>query len=115
MIAKTFKFFSYFTFFLTLWTIWKDISDINSPIIITGHFWSSFSLQTLLIFEALVSRYLDPCSFIRALECSPFLWHPLIASLLKLPLAIILMSITIILYFCGKKLEANKKTKTHFN
>ena len=50
-----------------------------------GEFWFKLSPTSLQISEAVVSRYVDPCSLFMALDCDPLLWHPIISSFLLMP------------------------------
>lgn len=47
-----------------------------------GEMWFTWSPTSLQVSEAIISRYLDPCGAIVALGCAPFLWHPMISTLL---------------------------------
>ena len=49
--------------------------------------------------EAIVSRYIDPCSLVRALECSPFLWHPFVSTVLGWPAALVLLGLCVIFFW----------------
>ena len=50
-----------------------------------GEFWFALSPTSLQISEAVVSRYIDPCSLFTVLDCDPLLWHPIISSFLLMP------------------------------
>ena len=68
-----------------------------------GHMWYKFHPESLQISEAIISRYVDPCSSLEILNCSGFLWHPIISSFLVLPAGLIFAIISIISIFYGVK------------
>mgnify|MGYP001490565612 CR=1 FL=1 len=68
-----------------------------------GHMWYKFHPESLQISEAIISRYVDPCSSLEILNCSGFLWHPIISSFLMLPAGLIFAIISIISIFYGVK------------
>jgi hypothetical protein len=61
---------------------YTDITADDRQWHLIGEFWFTWSPTSLQIAEAVVSRYLDPCGAIVALECEPFLWHPTISTVL---------------------------------
>ncbi|WP_438997594.1 hypothetical protein [Candidatus Puniceispirillum sp.] len=81
---------------LALYVIWLDITNDASPSIVLGQFWFEHHSVSLQVGEAIISRYIDPCGLIVALNCEPFLWHPMIASLLGWPAALIFIICTLI-------------------
>ena len=103
MAKLLFKCFSIIFFSLTIFSIIYDIYSYDSLSFKTGFIWSQLSPNSLLVIETIISRYLDPCSVFRILECSPFLWHPVFFSILNLPLTIVLFAVTIIFFKLGKK------------
>ena len=68
---------------LGIWVMWGDITDDNAASVMLGQYLYERTPSTLQIAEAVIDRYIDPCSLIVALGCSPFLWHPLISGLLQ--------------------------------
>ena len=72
-----------------------------------GEFWYAISPNTLQLIEAVVSRYIDPCSIFIFLGCSPFLWHPIISNILLLPATLSFITLCLILilirYFYKKR------------
>ena len=80
---------------LALYAMWLDLSSTGTPSIVLGQFWSDRHLVSLLIGEAIVSRYIDPCGLIVALGCAPFLWHPMIVTLLSWPAALVFLLLTV--------------------
>ena len=47
-----------------------------------GEIWFEWSPASLQMAESVISRYIDPCGLIVALNCEPFLWHPAISWIL---------------------------------
>ena len=68
-----------------------------------GEFWFALSPTSLQISEAVVSRYVDPCSLFTSLECDPFLWHPIISSFLLMPSTPTLIIINIFLFWIYRR------------
>ena len=71
------------------WVMFDDITNDDSESILLGKYMSEIAPSFLLQAEVVVDRYIDPCSLIIALGCSPFIWHPVISSLLLWPAAIV--------------------------
>jgi hypothetical protein len=84
---------------VALYAIWLDLSSTGAPSIVLGQFWSERHMVSLLIGEAVVSRYIDPCGLIVSLSCAPFLWHPVIATLLGWPAALVFLLLMV--FFAG--------------
>ena len=87
---------------LTGFAIWQDL---NSPFVasmVIGEMWYSAHPGSLQVTEAIISRYIDPCGLIVALDCTPFLWHPLIATILSWPAGLGGLVLTSILWFFGR-------------
>ena len=87
---------------LTSFVIWQDLTSPHTASMALGNIWYSAHPQSLQMSEAIVSRYIDPCGLIIALDCSPFLWHPLIATLLGWPAGLVGFVLTGIFWFFGK-------------
>ena len=68
-----------------------------------GQCWFHFAPNSLQIAETIVSRYIDPCSALDILDCSGFIWHPFISSILLMPAAIILAILSFIFIALGLK------------
>ncbi len=103
-----------FSFILTLVSNYYDvISQIESNNEITqlGQFWFHLAPNSLQIAESIVSRYIDPCSALEVLDCSGFLWHPFIASILLMPAAPILALLSFIFIVFGLKKSLRKREK----
>ncbi len=73
------------------WVMFGDITNDDSASIILGEYMRENAPSFLLQAEVVVDRYIDPCSLIIALGCSPFIWHPVISSLLQWPAAIVFL------------------------
>ncbi|MDA7598993.1 hypothetical protein N8835_03090, partial [Alphaproteobacteria bacterium] len=91
MVNITFRTFGYVFGLVALYAIWTDISTSNSPSTVLGQFWFEHHASSLQITESVVSRYIDPCGLIIALNCEPFLWHPLVSTMLGWPAALVLI------------------------
>ena len=77
-------------FLLTLVSNYFDIAlqlDSKEEITQLGQLWFYFSPNSLQLTEAIISRYIDPCSALDVLNCSGFIWHPFISFILSLPAA----------------------------
>ena len=96
MVNTAFRIIGYGFGIVALYAIWLDLSSAGTPSVVLGQFWSDRHLSSLLIGEAIVSRYIDPCGLIVALGCAPFLWHPLIATILGWPAALVMLLLMIL-------------------
>ena len=94
MISTLFRIIGYGFGLVALYAIWLDLSSTGAPSTVLGQFWSDRHLASLLIGEAIISRYVDPCGLIVALGCAPFLWHPMIVTLLGWPAALVFLLLT---------------------
>ena len=99
MVALGFRIIGYCFGLLSLYAIWRDMTSPGQVSEAFGQFWFEYSPTSLQVVEAIVSRYLDPCSLFVGIGCAPFLWHPLIATTLAWPAA--LMFIFLMLIFLG--------------
>ena len=81
------------------YAIWQDLTNIHSASAPLGKLWYSNNPGSLQFAEAIVSRYIDPCSLIIALNCSPFLWHPFVSTVLGWPAALVLLGLCVISYW----------------
>ena len=108
MIGIVFKTVATLFSLLALYVIWLDISASTSPSLLLGEFWFGHHSMSLQVGEAIISRYVDPCGLIVALNCEPFLWHPLIASLLGWPAALVFIIFALV--FGGLSRLASKRS-----
>ena len=97
---------------LGLWVMWSDITDDNAASVMLGQYLYERVPSSLQIAEAVIDRYIDPCSLIAALDCSPFLWHPMISGLLQWPAAIFFLVIGV-LFGLISRLFPGLKGKRH--
>ena len=61
----------------------KDINEPERPWNVIGEVWFEYAPTSLQMTETVISRYIDPCSLLGALECEPFIWHPAISTMLE--------------------------------
>ena len=90
ILGRVIIFLGVSSFLLTLISNYFDILiHINGKLGITelGEVWFYFAPNSLQVAEAIVSRYIDPCSSLDIFNCSGFIWHPFISSILILPAA----------------------------
>ena len=74
-----------------------------------GQMWFKYAPNSLQIAEAIVSRYIDPCSSLEVLNCSGFVWHPIISTFLIFPGGLTFGILAIFfIYFGTKKRRMNK-------
>ncbi len=74
-----------------------------------GQIWYKYAPNSLQIAEAIVSRYIDPCSSLEILNCTGFIWYPIISTFLNLPSGLTFGILTIVfIYFGTKKRRINK-------
>ena len=103
------------SFLLTLISNYFDILiQVNGQLGITqlGQMWFYFAPNSLQVAEAVVSRYIDPCSSLEIFNCSGFIWHPFISSILVLPAAPFFAILSFLLIKLGLKKSYKKKYST---
>jgi|GEM_PF-364345 hypothetical protein len=83
------------------YAIWQDLTSSYSASAPLGRLWYLYSPTTLQAAESIISRYVDPCGLITALDCLPFLWHPIIATILGWPAALVMIGFSIIFWWFG--------------
>ena len=83
------------------YAIWQDLTSSYSASTPLGSLWYLYSPTTLQTAESIISRYLDPCGLITALDCLPFLWHPIIATILGWPAALVMIGFTVTFWWVG--------------
>ena len=86
---------------IAAYAIWQDLTSSYSASAPLGQLWYQYSPATLQASESIISRYIDPCGLIMALDCSPFLWHPIIATILGWPAALVMIGFSIIFWWVG--------------
>ena len=98
---------------LTGFVIWQDLNSSFSASMVIGKIWYGAHPGSLQVSEAIISRYIDPCGLIVALDCTPFLWHPLIATLLSWPAGLVGFVLTSILWVFGKPKQRKSRASKH--
>ena len=114
IIGRILILFGICSFILTLISNYFDIVlqiDGKNEITQLGQFWFHFAPNSHQIAESIISRYVDPCSALDILDCSGFIWHPFISSLLLMPAAPILAISSFILIAYGLKKSLRKREK----
>ena len=102
------------SFILTLISNYFDIVlqiENKNEVTQLGQLWFHFAPNSLQIAESIVSRYIDPCSALDILDCSGFIWHPFISSILLMPAAAILAILSFLFIALGLKKIVKKKRK----
>ena len=84
------------------WVMFGDISNDTSASIKLGEYMHEIAPSFLLQAQVVVDRYIDPCSLFVALGCSPFLWHPIILTLLVWPAAIVFLIIGVLFWLLSQ-------------
>lgn len=97
MVRTVFRLIACVFALYALWLFYQDISS-SSPTVMFGQLWFELAPGSLQVSESIISRYIDPCGLIIALGCSPFLWHPVISTLLLWPAAIVISAISLIIF-----------------
>ena len=91
MISYGFRIFGYLIGLVALYAVWLDLSITDEPSMVLGQFWFEHHATSLQITEAVVSRYVDPCGLIVPLGCEPFLWHPVLVTILGWPTGLVML------------------------
>ena len=102
------------SFLLTLISNYFDIVlHVNSIFGITqiGDVWFYFAPDSLQVAEVVVSRYIDPCSSLEIFNCSGFIWHPFISSILTMPAAPFFAILSFLLIKLGLNKSYKKKIR----
>ena len=116
IIGRVLILFGICSFFLTLISNYFDVVlqiENKNEITQLGQFWFHFAPNSLQIAETIVSRYVDPCSALDILDCSGFIWHPFISSILLMPAAVILAILSFVFIALGLKKSSRKRVKTN--
>ena len=115
IIGRVFILLGVSSFVLTLVSNYFDILlqiENKNEITQLGQFWFYFAPNSLQVAEAIVSRYVDPCSALDVLNCSGFIWHPFISSILLLPAAPVLALLSFVFIAFGIKKSVKKNNQT---
>ena len=94
MVNNGFRIFGYLIGLMALYAMGLDLSVTDEPSKVLGQFWFEHHTASLQITEAVISRYVDPCGLIVLLGCEPFLWHPVLVTVLGWPTALVLLLLT---------------------
>ena len=111
MISNGFRILGYLFGLVALYAIWLDLTMTSQPSVVLGQSWFERHATSLQVTEAVISRYVDPCGLIIALGCEPFLWHPLIATLLGWPTALVLLLIMAVFLGVSRALRGRRDRK----
>ena len=114
IIGRVFILLGVSSFVLTLVSNYFDILlqiENKNEITQLGQFWFYFAPNSLQIAEAIVSRYVDPCSALEVLNCSGFIWHPFVSSILLLPAAPFLAILSFLFLAFGIRKSSKKKIR----
>ena len=107
-------FFFVVTIFSTSYDVHLLIHKNEPSFSSVGEFWFALSPTSLQITEAVISRYIDPCSLFTVLDCNPLLWHPIIASILLMPSTPTLIIISIFLLWIYRR-NIEKKFANYYS
>ena len=102
------------SFILTLISNYFDIVlqiENKNEVTQLGQLWFHFAPNSLQIAESIVSRYIYPCSALDILDCSGFIWHPFISSILLMPAAVILAILSFVFIALGLKKSSRIRAK----
>ena len=87
IIGRILILFGISSFILSLVSNYFDIAlqmESKNEITQLGQFWFDIAPNSLQFAETIVSRFIDPCSALDILNCSGFIWHPFILSLIHI-------------------------------
>ncbi|MGU9962106.1 MAG: hypothetical protein ACNYPF_03705 [Candidatus Puniceispirillales bacterium WSBS_2018_MAG_OTU23] len=89
---------------LALAATYKDVVAGDRSWHVIGDVWFAWAPTSLQVGEAIVSRYIDPCGAFAGLGCAPFLWHPVIATILTWYAAPVFIILTLAFALLGRYL-----------
>ena len=111
-MGRLFITFGLIFFVMSVLGIYLDVLlhiDSNVGFTQIGQIWYRYAPDSLQMAEAIVSRYIDPCSSLEILNCSGFVWHPIISTFLTFPAGLTFGILAIFfIYFGTKKRRINK-------
>ena len=114
IIGRILILFGICSFILTLISNYFDVVlqiENKNEVTQLGQLWFHFAPNSLQIAESIVSRYIDPCSALDILDCSGFIWHPFISSILLMPAAVILAILSFVFIALGLKKSSRIRAK----
>ena len=112
MVRFSLNILALFAIIIAAGLMWQDFMT-DRPSVLLGQIWFEISPQSLQVSEAIIERYIDPCGVIMALGCSPFLWHPVIASILQWPAVLCFAVLAVVFNLLGRlfpRLQSKKRT-----
>ncbi|MGY9058681.1 MAG: hypothetical protein ACKVHI_02790 [Candidatus Puniceispirillales bacterium] len=115
ILGRVIIFLGVSSFLLTLISNYFDILiHINGKLGVTelGEIWFYFAPNSLQVAETIVSRYIDPCSSLDIFNCSGFIWHPFISSILVLPAAPFFALLSFLLIKLGLNKSYKKRSSS---
>ncbi len=111
-MGRLFITFGLIFFVMSILSIYLDVLlhiDGSEGYTQIGQMWYKYAPNSLQIAEVIVSRYVDPCSSLEVLNCSGFVWHPIISTFLIFPGGLTFGILTILFIYLGtKKRRLNK-------
>lgn len=114
MVRLCLNILALFAIIIAVGLMWQDfVSD--QPSVLLGQIWFEIAPQSLQVSEAIIERYIDPCGLIIALGCSPFLWHPVIASVLQWPAVLFFALLAVIFNLIGRLFTRIKGRRRNYN
>jgi len=87
----------------------KDITTPEQSWYVVGQIWFEWAPSSLQVSEAVVSRYIDPCGLVVALDCAPFLWHPGVSTVLNWYAVPVFFLLAVVFSVLGRWLGKRKK------
>jgi len=115
MMRGLFYIFSLAAAGLAAYAIWQDLNSPFSASAALGQLWYGLHPSSLQISEAVISRYIDPCGLIVALNCTPFLWHPLLSTFLGWPAGLIGVVLAGIFWFLARQSSTARRARCTAN
>ena len=112
-MGRIFITFGLIFFAISVLSIYLDILwhiDGNVGYTQIGQIWYKYAPDSLQMAEAIVSRYIDPCSSLELLNCSGFVWHPIISTFLIFPAGLTFGILAIFFIYFGTKRRRINKT-----
>ena len=113
MIQFIFRFLSLVFAGIAVWEFIAERMNSSPHSAILGQIWFTASPSSLQIAEAVVERYIDPCSLMLFLGCSPFLWHPGVATILQLPAINVFASLAVAFFIIAQLI--NKRGRRNYS
>ena len=100
---------------LSFWFFVTDRLQQKESSTLLGEVWYNNSPASLQLAEAIIDRYVDPCSLISILGCPSFLWHPTISSALQLPASLFFLALGVFFLLVSKWLPRRRGRRLMYN